>query len=721
MCAKNNNSLINKLVAILFVAIIVLFNVNLAAADTSNKVRKLIALVISNSEYTNVEKLKHSADNADLMSKSLAQLNFEVDVINNVNKDDFNKALDAFVKKASQADKVLFYFSGHGFQLNGENYLLPTNANFDDHTEVSNQAVNLGVIIKKLHDRKRQTFIFLDGYQKSPLPSPLKNSSYTNGFTKIEVASETFVALATELNSATNGNNFFTKALSDQIKTPEMSISDMLEEVKKKVFNQTSGKQKPWAISNLRRQFYFNLRSPKNKIDRISIDKTAHEALKPSLTISLFKEPLESDNTYSEVSINQKVSKPIQPLYTLKKPALKKPKIELVKDIEQPIIATENKKEPKNKTEETITANLYDAELNKYPPTPKFKKSFAEKVATNKINSKKSIVKPKKETVKQPIIISQLDKKNNDFKVRSSQPQKRNNTIVEKSAETLAKTYANLNKPIKTSTLNIEPPVKVTKSIQKPVVRNEGDVKKNDSEALSNLKYTSLELSHQSDVSIFQNDKNNLETLAEEAQSDEETKEAKLDAQDENDLPINEIAPVDNIIKLKDVETQLTPIPDNLPLAIQSELKRLGCYFGAIDGLWGNKSNKALSNYYGSKKSSTYKTEPNIDTYKELVDDDETICKLNQDVTSPAKTKTDTKKKTKKSPASKRNLNKKPKKKAKVRSKTKPKKVTKPKPKKVIRPKPKKAAKPKKKERTASKKKAPSQKRKLTKKLITRF
>src|SRR6201996_620344 len=114
-----------------------LFPVLSPAAETR------VALVIGNSDYAS-GPLPNPANDARLMAETLSKLGFEVISRRNADQNTMKRAIQEFgarLEKAGPAAVGLFYYAGHGVQLNGKNYLIPTTAHIQREADVEIEAV----------------------------------------------------------------------------------------------------------------------------------------------------------------------------------------------------------------------------------------------------------------------------------------------------------------------------------------------------------------------------------------------------------------------------------------------------------------------------------------------------------------------------------------------------------------------------------------------------
>ena len=235
----------------------------LAVCAANSADAKRLAFVVGNSSYESVYSLKNAAKDAGDVARTLEALDFDVTLVTDADQTEFWDALNAFAARADaeDAESTLFYFSGHAFQLDGANYLIPSDASLSNRSAIESETWRLDEIVARLEDRNRQTLIFLDACRNNPLPEGQRGGTQS-GLAKLETGSGTFVAFATQPNNVTadgaGDNSPFTSALISRMETKGISISDMMIEVRNEVEDSTFGRQTPWDQSSLRAQFYFN-------------------------------------------------------------------------------------------------------------------------------------------------------------------------------------------------------------------------------------------------------------------------------------------------------------------------------------------------------------------------------------------------------------------------------------------------------------------------------
>ncbi|MGO4716177.1 caspase family protein [Bradyrhizobium sp. 2TAF24] len=137
---------------------------------------KRIALVIGNNEYGNVPRLQKAVNDARVMGNVLRQLGFTVMTAENQTRKGFTETLLAFDQAVEPGDTVFFFFAGHGFEIGGENYLLPTDvaaASAGEEELVRDGAMAAERVISRLQKRGARTAIFVfDACRNNPFERP---------------------------------------------------------------------------------------------------------------------------------------------------------------------------------------------------------------------------------------------------------------------------------------------------------------------------------------------------------------------------------------------------------------------------------------------------------------------------------------------------------------------------------------------------------------------
>lgn len=238
----------------------------LALAETPPERR--VALVIGNSSYRNAPVLPNTVNDARDMVVALRKVGFEVVDGLDLDKRGMDTALTRFARLAQDADAAMFYYAGHGFQFNGENYLVPIEAKIEDEVGVQYETTRLNDVVTALNYARGVKIMVLDACRNNPFVGLLAKRQATRGFSvgsglaPVQRAQGMVIAYATQANDvAADGagrNSPFTAALVREIDQPGLEVAALFRRVQKSVYDTTAGKQTPELSLSLLGDFYLN-------------------------------------------------------------------------------------------------------------------------------------------------------------------------------------------------------------------------------------------------------------------------------------------------------------------------------------------------------------------------------------------------------------------------------------------------------------------------------
>lgn len=239
---------------------------------------KRVALVIGNAAYEHVPSLANPRNDADAVSASLERLDFEVIKGVDLSRLEFEEKVREFGRATRGAEIALLYYAGHGLQVDGKNYLAPTDTQLFDETDLDFEAIQLNTIMAVMERGAQTNLVFLDACRNNPLARDLARSMGTRsalvgrGLASVETGIGTLVTFATQPgNVALDGdgdNSPFTEAFINHIETPDEDVAVILRRVRKEVIDQTAGKQVPWGNSSLTGSVVLNSTSANTSADR---------------------------------------------------------------------------------------------------------------------------------------------------------------------------------------------------------------------------------------------------------------------------------------------------------------------------------------------------------------------------------------------------------------------------------------------------------------------
>jgi hypothetical protein len=234
-----------------------------------------VALVIGNGEYANVPSLSNTINDARAMATSLNRVGFKVFRAENVGRRDMQGAIEAFLEAVTPGSEALIYYAGHGVELGGQNYLLPTDiANLEPGQTYSltADAVSLSLLLETLEERQaRVNIVMLDACRNNPFKQDgTRSLGGTRGLARLDPPQGTVVIYAASAGETaldnlgagdTSANGLFTRSLLKLIDQPGLELRSMVQELKEQVYEAAVvGAQRgqlPSYYDGLLGKFYF--------------------------------------------------------------------------------------------------------------------------------------------------------------------------------------------------------------------------------------------------------------------------------------------------------------------------------------------------------------------------------------------------------------------------------------------------------------------------------
>src|SRR5882757_1592330 len=249
--------------------ILVGFALTLVTASAAHADRR-VALVVGNSAYSSAASLRNPRNDASDMADTLKKLGFEVELGLDLDQQNFAVMIEKFARALDGADVGLFFYAGHGLQLNDKNYLVSINARLENEFLLSSETIGLEAIVRLMESKTAVNLVFLDACRNNPLAENLRrglevtkrSANLGRGLARIEPTSrDTLIAFAAAPGQvAADGNERnspFTASLLKNIPRPKVEVSVMLKEVSADVRRATNNSQRPQQLSDMSRTFYF--------------------------------------------------------------------------------------------------------------------------------------------------------------------------------------------------------------------------------------------------------------------------------------------------------------------------------------------------------------------------------------------------------------------------------------------------------------------------------
>jgi formylglycine-generating enzyme required for sulfatase activity len=222
------------------------------------------ALVIGNGNYgSSFSKLPNPPNDAKLVSKALKSAGFDVQTVLDADQKQMKRAFSEFGDKLTSGGKDavgLFYYAGHGVQVDGANFLIPIGANIENAADVDMEAVNADWVLQQMEFAgNRMNIIILDACRNNPLPAGKRSAE--KGLARMDAPKGSFLAYSTAPGAtAADGkgsNSPYSTALAKAIENDRVPLEQLFRQVRVDVMAATGEDQVPWDASSLTGEFYF--------------------------------------------------------------------------------------------------------------------------------------------------------------------------------------------------------------------------------------------------------------------------------------------------------------------------------------------------------------------------------------------------------------------------------------------------------------------------------
>lgn len=226
------------------------------------------ALVVGNKTYSDKPLVTPGNDASDV-STLLTDKDFDVTLRHDLKIEQLDQEVAEFCNTVKQGKFVtLFYFAGHGVQVDGQNYLLPIGQEFIDETQIKYRAYRLNELLDRLNKNPNNlNIIILDACRNNPFESNRGLSSY--GLAEVSVNKGTFIAYATSPGKTASDisigerNGLYTSHLLNALKQPQFGLDEVFKLVRENVFTESKEKQLPWVSNSLIGDFCFDTKADK--------------------------------------------------------------------------------------------------------------------------------------------------------------------------------------------------------------------------------------------------------------------------------------------------------------------------------------------------------------------------------------------------------------------------------------------------------------------------
>lgn len=228
-----------------------------------------VALVIGMSDYKSVVKLDNTLNDARAISQTLENIGFNVTTALETGSSDLRTIVEEFAFRAETADLALIYYAGHGVEVQGENFLIPVDANVKSNQDIQRQGISLKQLLASVENARKMRIVILDSCRDNPFGDTLDiaaleetaaaaeqtRSFGSSGLAEPSPDRGTMVAFAAKDGEraldGSGANSPFAIALMENLVKPDLEISLMFRQVRDQVLKVTQNQQEPHTYGSL--------------------------------------------------------------------------------------------------------------------------------------------------------------------------------------------------------------------------------------------------------------------------------------------------------------------------------------------------------------------------------------------------------------------------------------------------------------------------------------
>ena len=225
-----------------------------------------VALVIGNASYPDASTpLFTTIKDVRAIAEEFRRNDFDVDIKENIGKEDTQRAIDAFTGKIKSGMVALFYFSGYGIQVARQTYLIPVNAQVWTEAEVRRDGISVDMVLAEMHKKGAKVkIIILDAARRNPFERRFRSSAA--GLAALDAVDGTLAMYSAApgrvINDGTGANRLFVSELIKELRVPHLTAEEVFNRARVGVSRASSSEQVPWVSSSLIEEFHFGTPRP---------------------------------------------------------------------------------------------------------------------------------------------------------------------------------------------------------------------------------------------------------------------------------------------------------------------------------------------------------------------------------------------------------------------------------------------------------------------------
>jgi len=225
-----------------------------------------VALVIGNASYPDSSTpLSTTIRDARTLAEEFRRSDFDVDLKENLGKEEMRVAIDAFMNKIKTGMSALFYFNGFGIQVGRQTYLIPVNAQIWTEAEVRRDGISIDATLAEVQRRGAKVkIVIIDAARRNPFERRFRTSAA--GLAAVDAPEGTLAMFSAApgkvLNDGTGTNSLFVSELIKELRVPNLTAEEVFNRARIGVSRASNNEQVPWVASSLIDEFYFGATRP---------------------------------------------------------------------------------------------------------------------------------------------------------------------------------------------------------------------------------------------------------------------------------------------------------------------------------------------------------------------------------------------------------------------------------------------------------------------------
>ncbi len=221
-----------------------------AASAGASRAETRLALVIGNGSYASAP-LKNPVNDAALVASALGESGFDVTELIDADREGMKRGVRAFGERLRSAGRdavAVFYYAGHGIQVEGRNFLVPVGAELDNAADAEFETIEAQWILDTIGEsRTALSVIILDACRNNPFRSIARSAD--RGLARMDAPRGSLLAYSTAPGDValdgSGANSPYSAALARAMRTPGLKIEEMFKQVRRKVLSETNDRQIP--------------------------------------------------------------------------------------------------------------------------------------------------------------------------------------------------------------------------------------------------------------------------------------------------------------------------------------------------------------------------------------------------------------------------------------------------------------------------------------------